>query len=1206
VHAAAGYKLQLVLRKVALLPVAIPPTGPAVANSKDIRVGIAQENTEVSNVSDLPLIDPSDPNFGKFLADDPNAAMLSLAAGEYAYATIRAIGLGAPDPADLLQWGVKTVASNATSGNGPLVIRTLSFSAAFVASPPAPVNAPLTMFGGKPAITGNAVCTDKLGNTVLNATGVPGAGVGVDGNYYIDTAAQLLYGPKTGGAWGGGTSLIKPIDQDHPTPYASVPCPPAGIALGPFTSVTAPDLSVSTTAPVTFTPKYWGDFYTLASVADASSPAQTDRQVIKVHVDPRPPALAANFPTPLTYNNGGLAVNLRALVSSDSTNGAGVAQPIVITAIGQPSCHMADADKLVIDHATVPPGGPADCIVTVHQDGNEIFAPATVQRAILINQADQGIVVDSTPTTLTYNNFHNVAATLTAHATSTTAPNSGLPVTFSSTTTPVCTTSGTNGADIKIESAGTCNIVANQSGNNDYKAAPTLSPPLTITVNKADQTLAFGAAPSGVTFGNGAQTVGATSSSQTAPPSGIGIVFNSQTTAQCTVAGTSVAILGAGTCTIGATQGGNGNYNPTTAAPPQSFAIAKADQAITFGAAPSGVTFGDPPVTVSATSATVQPPSGTAAPASGIAVVLTSQTPAVCTIAGTSVTIVAAGTCTIAANQAGNGNYNAAPEKTQSFQVARGKVLVTATVSPTSFVYGDDVAPNAVVLTTGSTHTEPAACLLAPYAATVSGVPTAPGNAGTYTLVPSVTSSIHSSCDVVPTNATLTIDRAPTQIVVDSLYFTLFGDTTSFDGKVNRTDKTSVFPSIAPTIAVQPNGGTLTGSAPVAPDGVFTVTSSPSTLASNTYSLTFSYAGDTNFLAATSVNSKLRIEGFSSAGTMTQPRARHRSVLLDDGRVLIAGGFYTSAGAYARTATAEVYCPDTMSPAPTLAQCPNGVGAFSAVGSLHSGSDGHTLTKLLDGRVLKVGGKNVDLEIFDPATNAWTLLTAALPVARAFHQATLLTCSGPCSYNGKVLITGGDDGTSNNNASGNTTATTLIFDPATNTLSAGPNMSTARDSHSATALDDGRVLIAGGEQLSAPSTYIALNSAEIFDPTLPACSPSTLGCMAPVPSMADARFSDGAVLLGNGKVLIAGGSNDPSGQRTGLLASVEIFDPATNTWASLPSYQLNESRRAHSLTLLYDGWALAVGRIRSDHACRHPTARQLGALRPGGDAIRPR
>src|SRR6185369_13785127 len=87
---------------------------------------------------------------------------------------------------------------------------------------------------------------------------------------------------------------------------------------------------------------------------------------------------------------------------------------------------------------------------------------------------------------------------------------------------------------------------------------------------------------------------------------------------------------------------------------------------------------------------------------------------------------------------------------------------------------------------------------------------------------------------------------------------------------------------------------------------------------------------------------------------------------------------------------------------------------------------------------------------------------------------------------------------------------------------------------------------------------------------------ATFGCMVPAPDMTDARFSDGNVLLNSGRVLIAGGSNDPSGQRTGLLASAEIYNPVTNTWAYL-SPGFNESRRAHSLTLLHDGWALAVG-----------------------------
>jgi microcystin-dependent protein len=48
------------------------------------------------------------------------------------------------------------------------------------------------------------------GKTVLNGTGAPGSGIGVDGDFYIDTATETIYGPKSGGVWGSGTSLIGP------------------------------------------------------------------------------------------------------------------------------------------------------------------------------------------------------------------------------------------------------------------------------------------------------------------------------------------------------------------------------------------------------------------------------------------------------------------------------------------------------------------------------------------------------------------------------------------------------------------------------------------------------------------------------------------------------------------------------------------------------------------------------------------------------------------------------------------------------------------------------------------------------------------------------------------------------------------------------------------------------------------------------------
>ena len=88
---------------------------------------------------------------------------------------------------------------------------------------------------------------------------------------------------------------------------------------------------------------------------------------------------------------------------------------------------------------------------------------------------------------------------------------------------------------------------------------------------------------------------------------------------------------------------------------PNAFTVAKNSQSMTFGAAPT-VTVGGTG-TLSATAS------------SGLAVTFSSTTTGICTVSGTTVTGVAAGTCTIAAKQAGNSSYSAAPQVTQSFNV---------------------------------------------------------------------------------------------------------------------------------------------------------------------------------------------------------------------------------------------------------------------------------------------------------------------------------------------------------------------------------------------------------------------------------------------------------------------------------------------------------------------------------------------------------
>ncbi len=235
-------------------------------------------------------------------------------------------------------------------------------------------------------------------------------------------------------------------------------------------------------------------------------------------------------------------------------------------------------------------------------------------------------------------------------------------VTFSSTTPSVCTVSTTTVTTVTIVAAGTCTIAANQAGNSFYNAAQVTQ---SVTVARANQTIAFNA-PGGKTFGDAAFGVSATGGG-----SGNGVTFDSTTPGVCTVTGSTVTIVAVGTCTIAANQAGNGNFN---AAPQvtRSFTVAAADQAnqiITF-AALGARTFGDAPFGVSATAS------------SDLAVTFSSTTRSVCAVSGKTVTILAAGTCTIAADQEGGNAYTPALQVTQSFTVARANQAITFAALP--------------------------------------------------------------------------------------------------------------------------------------------------------------------------------------------------------------------------------------------------------------------------------------------------------------------------------------------------------------------------------------------------------------------------------------------------------------------------------------------------------------------------------------------
>lgn len=63
---------------------------------------------------------------------------------------------------------------------------------------------------GDAGATGATGAAGADGNTIHSGSGAPSSGLGVDGDFYIDTAASTIYGPKTAGAWGSSTSIIGP------------------------------------------------------------------------------------------------------------------------------------------------------------------------------------------------------------------------------------------------------------------------------------------------------------------------------------------------------------------------------------------------------------------------------------------------------------------------------------------------------------------------------------------------------------------------------------------------------------------------------------------------------------------------------------------------------------------------------------------------------------------------------------------------------------------------------------------------------------------------------------------------------------------------------------------------------------------------------------------------------------------------------------
>jgi Galactose oxidase, central domain len=277
----------------------------------------------------------------------------------------------------------------------------------------------------------------------------------------------------------------------------------------------------------------------------------------------------------------------------------------------------------------------------------------------------------------------------------------------------------------------------------------------------------------------------------------------------------------------------------------------------------------------------------------------------------------------------------------------------------------------------------------------------------------------------------------------------------------------------------------------------------------------------------------------ANAAPMTLARSGHTATLLPNGKVLIAGGMNGN-GTYFDGV--EIF--DAAA------------NSFSTVRPMSARRVGHSATLLPDGKVLIAGGFNGDYlqgaELYDPATDRLTP-TGQLTAPRSEHLAVLLS-------NGRVLLIGGV-------GTGYTfLATAELYDPITGKFTATGSMTTAREGHTATLLKNGKVLVTGGHK-DRREAMTVFSSAELYDPAS--------GRFTATGDMTIIRHKHAAVLLSDGNVLIAGGSDKRDSR--GQYASAEIYDSAKGIFRSAGNMNSARYKLASATVLLKDGKALIAG-----------------------------
>lgn len=506
--------------------------------------------------------------------------------------------------------------------------------------------------------------------------------------------------------------------------------------------------------------------------------------------------------------------------------------------------------------------------------------------------------------------------------------------------------------------------------------------------------------------------------------------------------------------------------------------------------------------------------------------------------------------------------------------------LISVTVTPDSVTVLRDATQAFTAKVTGTTNTAVTWSVEESSGGTIdsAGLYTPPQNgAGTFGVIATSQANPAASGAAAVTVPMPQITIAPVTVTLPP------GGTRTFAATVSGLTNTAV------NFTIQQSAGGVINSA-----GLYTAPT-----AAGFYDVVATSIEETTVTASATVTVTTSSSRFAPTGSLNEARGLHTATLLPDNKVLVAYGSnssaYTNAAGYVGLSSIEVYDPGTgtfteivgddgggiYGHTATLLQngevllvggfvnsvwdyggsssSDNGAGlydsatgVFSGTGNMKANRGDHTATLLANGKVLIAGGADQDptgtglasAELYDPSTGTFTQ-TGSMAVGRFLHTATLL-------QNGKVLIVGGAL-----TSASDPVATAEVYDPSTGIFTMTGAMATAREQHTATLLPDGRVLIVGGATSAGAGDPTA--TAEVYDPST--------GSFSVTGSMAEARTFHTATLLPSGEVLVAGGGDENF--------TAEVYDPATGAFSITGGMEIGRS--GHTATLLPNGRVLVTG-----------------------------